>query len=342
MIDLLAVPIEDLLSGLGTGVPQPGSVGEVLGSSARTLADIGGCASRAITDSSEVWSGPAAAAATTLLDRSITAGTALAVHSDQLQDISAQAHGVVATGVAEVEAILASFLASASAMAPTVLLPTGQAALITLAVEHLDRAVAVYARVRAELEALTARLAALVLPAIPAPGQAADGVLRGILPPQGFGPDAAPVPGEVRPVDTGSSDTGSSKTAVLLPDGSTALAPNERAAAAVRFALDQQGTPYVWGGTTPGQGLDCSGLTQSAYGQAGVDIPRLAADQSVGVPVHLDSIMPGDLAVWDGHVAMVIGNGQMVEAGDPVSVSSVRTSNVGMGFHGFYRPTQVG
>ncbi|MGB6180423.1 MAG: C40 family peptidase, partial [Rhodococcus sp. (in: high G+C Gram-positive bacteria)] len=113
-------------------------------------------------------------------------------------------------------------------------------------------------------------------------------------------------------------------------------------AAAVRFALDQQGTPYVWGGTTPGQGLDCSGLTQSAYGQAGVDIPRLAADQSVGVPVHLDSIMPGDLAVWDGHVAMVIGNGQMVEAGDPVSVSSVRTSNVGMGFHGFYRPTQVG
>ena len=48
--------------------------------------------------------------------------------------------------------------------------------------------------------------------------------------------------------------------------------------------------------------------------------------------------MPGDLAVWDGHVAMVIDNGQMVEAGDPVAVSAVRTTNAGQGFQGFYRP----
>ncbi|MGK2243344.1 MAG: cell wall-associated NlpC family hydrolase [Rhodococcus sp. (in: high G+C Gram-positive bacteria)] len=51
-------------------------------------------------------------------------------------------------------------------------------------------------------------------------------------------------------------------------------------------------------------------------------------------------MMPGDLAVWDGHVAMVIGNGQMVEAGDPVEISAIRTTNSGMGFHGFYRPTE--
>lgn len=50
-------------------------------------------------------------------------------------------------------------------------------------------------------------------------------------------------------------------------------------------------------------------------------------------------LQEGDLAVWDGHVAMYAGNGQLVEAGDPVQVNPVRTSNIGMQFHGFWRPT---
>ena len=127
----------------------------------------------------------------------------------------------------------------------------------------------------------------------------------------------------------------------MLPDGSTALAPNERAATAVRAALSQQGVPYAWGGTSPGQGLDCSGLTQYAYREAGVELPRLAQQQHLGhTQVASGDLMPGDLAVWDGHVAMVVGNGLMVEAGDPVSVSAVRTNNIGMQFYGFYRPTE--
>src|SRR5699024_8795438 len=148
---------------------------------------------------------------------------------------------------------------------------------------------------------------------------------------------------------TGSADGGSAAAAgsgvvgggvdVTLPDGSVATAPNEQAAGAVRNALSQQGVPYVWGGTTPGQGLDCSGLTQWAYGDAGVEIPRLAQEQDVGAQVAQSDLMPGDLAVWDGHVAMYIGNDQLVEAGDPVSVSGLRTDNIGMAFQGFYRPT---
>ncbi|GAB5905298.1 MULTISPECIES: C40 family peptidase [Mycobacteroides] len=126
---------------------------------------------------------------------------------------------------------------------------------------------------------------------------------------------------------------------LFLPDGSTSQAPNAAAAEAVRKALSQVGVPYEWGGTKPGVGLDCSGLTQWAYGESGVDIPRLAQEQGVGVRVDQGSVMPGDLAVWDGHVAMVIGNGMMVEAGDPVQISPIRTTNAGQGFHGFYRPT---
>ncbi|QDQ98347.1 C40 family peptidase [Tomitella fengzijianii] len=126
---------------------------------------------------------------------------------------------------------------------------------------------------------------------------------------------------------------------VRLPNGDVVTAPNAEAADAVRAALTQRGVPYSWGGTDPGEGLDCSGLTQWAYGQAGVDLPRLAENQSVGMPVPADALAPGDLAVWDGHVAMVLGDGRMIEAGDPVQVSSLRTTNADMQFQGFYRPT---
>jgi len=127
---------------------------------------------------------------------------------------------------------------------------------------------------------------------------------------------------------------------VNLPDGSTVKAPNETAAKAVRAALSNLGVPYVWGGTKPGVGLDCSGLTMTSYGEAGLEIPRIANTQTVGaeVPSQAD-LLPGDLVVWSGHVAMVIGNGQMVEAGDPVQVGPIRTTNAGQSFIGFYRPT---
>jgi cell wall-associated NlpC family hydrolase len=127
---------------------------------------------------------------------------------------------------------------------------------------------------------------------------------------------------------------------VNLPDGSTVAAPNEIAAAAVRNALGNLGVPYVWGGTTPGAALDCSGLTMTAYGDAGLELPRHSAGQAIGAEVpSAAELLPGDLVVWDGHVAMYIGNGQIVEAGDPVQVSELRTTNSGMPFLGFYRPT---
>ena len=132
---------------------------------------------------------------------------------------------------------------------------------------------------------------------------------------------------------------GEEATAENTTDGPEDAAEGSAAGrAAVEAAKSQLGAPYVWGGTGPG-GFDCSGLTSWAYKQAGVDLPRMAHEQAIGTQVSYDQLQPGDLAVWDGHVAMYAGDGMYIEAGDPVQMNPVRTSNIGMPFKGFWRPT---
>jgi cell wall-associated NlpC family hydrolase len=146
-----------------------------------------------------------------------------------------------------------------------------------------------------------------------------------------------------KPIITPPSSQFGSGTTINLPSGlGTVNAPNERAAIAVRAALTQLGVPYQWGGNTPGQGLDCSGLTHWAYGQAGIGIPRLADQQTMGQKIAESDLQPGDLVVWSGHVAMYVGDGKMIEephTGDVCHIVPLRTSNAGDAFLGFYRPS---
>ena len=132
--------------------------------------------------------------------------------------------------------------------------------------------------------------------------------------------------------------TADGEVPITLPNGHTVYAPNATAATAIKSALTQVGVPYVWGGTTPGVGLDCSGLTQWAYQQAGLEIGRTTWDQDNNPQIPVEEALPGDLLIWDGHVAMFLGDGLMIEAGDPVAVTPVRTENAGMAFEGVFRP----
>jgi cell wall-associated NlpC family hydrolase len=108
-----------------------------------------------------------------------------------------------------------------------------------------------------------------------------------------------------------------------------APAPTAAAQVAVNTALAQVGDPYVWGASGP-DAFDCSGLTQYSYSAAGISLPHSSSGQSrLGVPVSRDALQPGDLIFFYSpvsHVAMYIGNGQMVHAstsGQPVKVVSV-------------------
>ncbi len=113
-------------------------------------------------------------------------------------------------------------------------------------------------------------------------------------------------------------------------------APNSAVQAAIEFACDQLGLPYVWGGDGPAngdRGFDCSGLTKAAYAAAGIDLPRTAQTQyNAGPRIALDRLQPGDLVFFGTgpgritHVGLALSSSSMINApdfGTPVRVDAV-------------------
>jgi soluble lytic murein transglycosylase-like protein len=107
--------------------------------------------------------------------------------------------------------------------------------------------------------------------------------------------------------------------------------------AVVAEAKKYLGVPYLWGGTDPAKGLDCSGFTQLVYGNLGIDLPRVSSQQATaGQPVaSIAQARPGDLVFFDhsssragiDHVGIYIGDGKMVAAPQPGE--AVKVQDVG-------------
>jgi peptidoglycan DL-endopeptidase CwlO len=127
--------------------------------------------------------------------------------------------------------------------------------------------------------------------------------------------------------------------AVTSPQPAPVYAPPpSKYGGVVGIAMQYLGTPYVYGGASPG-GFDCSGFVMYVFAQIGVSLPHNAAAQyGYGMPVSRDQLQAGDLVFFNGlgHVGIYIGGGQFIHSphtGDVVKISSMT---------GWYTSTYVG
>ena len=107
-------------------------------------------------------------------------------------------------------------------------------------------------------------------------------------------------------------------------------------AAIYKEAQKYVGTPYVWGGSTPETGFDCSGYVCWVYNQNGYNVGRTTANGLWNKSQHISEAeaKPGDLVFFEGtydtpgksHVGIYLGNGKMVSAGDPIKYADIHSS----------------
>ena len=111
---------------------------------------------------------------------------------------------------------------------------------------------------------------------------------------------------------------------------------NSEFAAIYKEAQKYVGTPYVWGGSTPETGFDCSGYVCWVYNQNGYNVGRTTANGLWNKSQHISEAeaKPGDLVFFEGtydtpgksHVGIYLGNGMMVSAGDPIKYANIHSS----------------
>jgi cell wall-associated NlpC family hydrolase len=137
----------------------------------------------------------------------------------------------------------------------------------------------------------------------------------------------AALAGPRRTTATSSAQFASALDAASGVDDSAGDASGDRVVSEAKKYL---GVPYLWGGTDPAKGLDCSGFTQLVFKNLGYSIPRTSQDQAnVGTAVpSLAEAKPGDLIVLDGggHVGIYVGDGKMIHS--PHTGSNVQISDV--------------
>lgn len=113
------------------------------------------------------------------------------------------------------------------------------------------------------------------------------------------------------------SQSGNTANSASQTPAMTVSGGSEYGNAVANYALQFVGNPYVYGGTSLTNGADCSGFVMSVYANFGISLPHSsAADRKVGYEVEggLANAQPGDLICYSGHVALYIGNGQIVHA----------------------------
>jgi cell wall-associated NlpC family hydrolase len=143
-----------------------------------------------------------------------------------------------------------------------------------------------------------------------------------------------------------SGTAGATSGAAGAGSATSAAVPGTVVDTMLKAAMSRRGLPYVWGGDGP-TSFDCSGLVQWSFAQAGIAMPRVAADQARSGPaVPVSQLKPGDLLFYHtdptapdyiSHVSIYLGNGWMIQAPEPGMNVEVVPAAFGSGFAGAIR-----
>jgi cell wall-associated NlpC family hydrolase len=155
-------------------------------------------------------------------------------------------------------------------------------------------------------------------------------------------PKGAGVEQLVSLISTGTDDAGTAGAG----QADESAVPSTALEAMLKAAMSRRGMPYVWGAAGP-TSFDCSGLVQWSFAQAGLVMPRVAADQALtGPAVPVSQLQPGDLLFYHtdptaptyiSHVAVYLGNGWMIQAPQPGMDVEVVPADFGTEFAGAVR-----
>ena len=147
-------------------------------------------------------------------------------------------------------------------------------------------------------------------------------------------------------ISAGATTTEATAAGVSGISSSSAAAGQSQIVTMLNAALSRQGMPYVWGAAGP-TSFDCSGLVQWSFAQAGVHMPRVAADQArTGPAVPVGQLQPGDLLFYHtdptdpgyiSHVAIYLGGGKMIQAPQPGQNVEAVPADTGSEFAGAVR-----
>jgi exonuclease VII small subunit len=361
LVSALVAPIRDVQALVGTGRRGSDDAAAVLAEVRDALADVSATGRRAWQQTGAEWSGAGADAAAEFSHATVAAVEELSIRVGHLGATAARAADAVARARARLQTIVEEFEARAAALEADLEEPGVAEALIDEARRALEEAHAVVDGLRAELDAQAAAAA----PPVPAAGYArshrarsrAIGLVGWVG--AGFGSPSLGSPAwilwprilrrgrPVRPGPWSTADAASRQGVVrpgvsrrgsvgaTLPDGSTAKrrTPSPRA---VRHASPNSACPTT--GAVRRRVAWTAAGSRSGVSRSGLELPRLARSRT-SAPIGRAPCGPGTWRCGMAHVAMIVGNGQMIEAGDPVSC---RRSNHqrGSGFRVGGRPRE--
>ncbi|MEV0246454.1 hypothetical protein AB0H76_07705 [Nocardia sp. NPDC050712] len=291
-VDQLISPILELLSSFGSGVLGAFDPTQIMSSASSVIESAMEVGQGAITSVQQLWEGTASEQATTAAQQANTQGTETSQRGFDISDLTQKAAAVVQTGNTQLTGIATSFASQAVAMAPVLLTPPGQAALVATATEHLGNAVSVVNATRGDLSGKTTELNAMLSnlvgqSGLPSAQEVAETVAQNVSEPLSSTAQEAATQAQSALGSGSPSSTAPTTPASTNPSAATTAAPGTSSLLGTGTPRTSTGTPRT--GTGSGSPSNGNPAAKGVSGVPGTVSPLRAATVPTGLGSGLNA-----------------------------------------------------